>query len=1130
MRLSQLEAGKVDEVQVQRIAGEEFSEALKGGGVEVELSRMKGGDAFLLRQGEQTWLVDGADDASRRSLEGILSANLPRLSRVQTHIPQNAERVGSLSLSIHSFSFELTGVGWQIGVDEKVVDALKSLNIQCRHVGDAVRWLNEKCILPAEANGAADRIFLSGPRDEEDLEAFVIHGHSIRVFVKKQFQEDRQEEIWQVSKVSRAGGDGDVAAIAIARGSVGFADHSQASRVRAQLETQLGDLRRDEKSFVKLWETYGRLEFEEKLLKARRIGVWKYESWSTTRDGRLRFDLVSDQPPGNLSNLESLEVTESLPRLLTTADTEAVQEEIDPADLPKGTLLGELDCDDSKLSRGIAVVTPDEEDLQLPTEGYLFPSFRGDKTNQKRRKKAREKIETGTSPIPQLSLLLEGESMPAMRRGDVEAVTAEVQQKVFGGIAPNRSQEKAIWTALNTPDIALIQGPPGTGKTTVIRAIVARLAEMLEDGTGDTRKVLLSGFQHEAVKNVVEGLDVHGVPAVKFGGPYGQDSYRDAMGNLDKRRQEIVDRLEGRIPDDSPTKTRRQIDEIRVGYQSTPGSPAETASMLERVLEISGENLSSPLRQKIRQKAGEYRRQASSVGDDPGRRRLVARVRSLRSTPIAFADDGARNAGRLLLEMTKGDDAPRLGMKLTGDETSLLECIAYEGDEPDGDDLKALAKLRRRLLHELVVTDEERRRRAAVSEEILELLTHVCDELVVQQQRAEGGVDAVAAEFFDVLDRQPFEYRQAIYEMTPAWGATCQQAASHRMARVRKEDLEYDTVIVDEAARANPLDLFIPMTQAKRRIILVGDHRQLPQIVDRKLERRLSEEIDSSDDDGTLRKWFREKIKESLFEHLREVLVDREREDGFPYAVSLDTQYRTHPRLGQFISENFYEDGEDRVQISSPRPAEDFQHQLPGLETKIAAWIDVPYSSGGENSYGTSKARRVEAKRLVEHLTSLIDCPEAKELSFGIITYYAGQREVLWQEMEKKGLASKTDDGDFKIAEEYHDLDKDGLREERLRMGTVDAFQGREFDVVFLSMVRSNEYGDRSLKDKRRKYGHLTSPNRMNVSMSRQKRLLIVVGDSGMLRAENARGAIDPLVNFYEKLCEGPHGEVIDGK
>jgi superfamily I DNA and/or RNA helicase len=67
-----------------------------------------------------------------------------------------------------------------------------------------------------------------------------------------------------------------------------------------------------------------------------------------------------------------------------------------------------------------------------------------------------------------------------------------------------------------------------------------------------------------------------------------------------------------------------------------------------------------------------------------------------------------------------------------------------------------------------------------------------------------------------------------------------------------------------------------------------------------------------------------------------------------------------------------------------------------------------------------------------------------------------------------------------------------------------------EFDVVFLSMVRSNARGS---------FGHVTSPNRLCVAMSRQKRLLIVAGDDGMLRTPNAPQGISPLVEF-RKLSE----------
>jgi superfamily I DNA and/or RNA helicase len=101
-----------------------------------------------------------------------------------------------------------------------------------------------------------------------------------------------------------------------------------------------------------------------------------------------------------------------------------------------------------------------------------------------------------------------------------------------------------------------------------------------------------------------------------------------------------------------------------------------------------------------------------------------------------------------------------------------------------------------------------------------------------------------------------------------------------------------------------------------------------------------------------------------------------------------------------------------------------------------------------------------------------------------------------------------------------------------LRIGTVDAFQGKEFDVVFLSVTRSNNI--RATPDSpetyRRKYGFLLLENRLCVAMSRQQRLLIATGDLEMVRAEAdrpeiERQAIRELIAFYE-LCKTPDGKV----
>ena len=139
------------------------------------------------------------------------------------------------------------------------------------------------------------------------------------------------------------------------------------------------------------------------------------------------------------------------------------------------------------------------------------------------------------------------------------------------------------------------------------------------------------------------------------------------------------------------------------------------------------------------------------------------------------------------------------------------------------------------------------------------------------------------------------------------------------------EDTVFRTVIVDEAARSNPLDLLIPMSLAERRIILVGDHRQLPHLLEPDIER----EIERSAQEET-----RSALQQSLFEKLFTELRKREKSDGVKRTVTLNTQYRMHPLLGRFVSEQFYEPyGEG---FGSPRTEEEFSHDV-SLENGISA-------------------------------------------------------------------------------------------------------------------------------------------------------------------------------------------------
>ena len=121
-------------------------------------------------------------------------------------------------------------------------------------------------------------------------------------------------------------------------------------------------------------------------------------------------------------------------------------------------------------------------------------------------------------------------------------------------------------------------------------------------------------------------------------------------------------------------------------------------------------------------------------------------------------------------------------------------------------------------------------------------------------------------------------------------------------------------------------------------------------------------------------------------------------------------------------------------------------------------------------------------------------------------------------------MTEKLDDGTYRIQEAWKTTrDTSGKLRERLRVGTVDAFQGKEFDVVLLSMTRSNDIAADQPRLLRRKFGHLMLENRVCVAMSRQQRLLVVVGDSEMLRDEQAAAVLPGLVRFHE-LCGGEYG------
>lgn len=132
--------------------------------------------------------------------------------------------------------------------------------------------------------------------------------------------------------------------------------------------------------------------------------------------------------------------------------------------------------------------------------------------------------------------------------------------------------------------------------------------------------------------------------------------------------------------------------------------------------------------------------------------------------------------------------------------------------------------------------------------------------------------------------------------------------------------------------------------------------------------------------------------------------------------VTLNKQFRMHPTLGSFVSRSFYEPFGERIE--SPRPASDFAHNLPGYEGRVASWLDVPRSEGTEEKVGTSRCRNCEAAKVADEAKRLME--EAPGLTFGIITFYRAQAELILEYLHHLGVADRNPDtGTLDITSDY---------------------------------------------------------------------------------------------------------------
>jgi serine/threonine protein kinase len=336
---------------------------------------------------------------------------------------------------------------------------------------------------------------------------------------------------------------------------------------------------------------------------------------------------------------------------------------------------------------------------------------------------------------------------------------------------------------------------------------------------------------------------------------------------------------------------------------------------------------------------------------------------------------------------------------------------------------------------------------------------------------------SISQEWVDVLGASSGNFAEFLARTRSIVAGTCVGIGRWNLGIAENK---YDWVLIDEAARCTPSELAVAM-QVGRRILLVGDHFQLPPFykdeVRAAVSRRLRLGLDSDVFDSDFERAF-----ESEYGHLS--------------SAALGTQYRMAEDIGALVSDCFYSERRRPLRAGRPNPPDYYQHALEPLDRQIL-WVDSAGLADGVSVETGRSLRNVGETRVV--MAVLRSILENDALVTGLIEEVGGFEHAPIGVIAM--YSAQVDDIRRAIAR----AEWMGARRQLVRVDTVDSYQGKENRIVVVSLVRNSKKGGP---------GFLSSPNRLNVAISRAMDRLVVVGASSM---------------WGERFPEAPPGVVYSG-
>ena len=345
------------------------------------------------------------------------------------------------------------------------------------------------------------------------------------------------------------------------------------------------------------------------------------------------------------------------------------------------------------------------------------------------------------------------------------------------------------------------------------------------------------------------------------------------------------------------------------------------------------------------------------------------------------------------------------------------------------------------------------------------------------------GLVTIAGEWVSVLGAPEGNFVEFLAHARTVVAGTCVGIAQ-RGAYVTQNI--YDWVIIDEAGRATPSEIAVAM-QTGRRILLVGDHKQLPPTFSEEVKSAMLDRFGGAD-------------KEMFSSDFSRIF---DSEYGRRVGTTLTSQYRMAVGIGRVVSECFYE---GLLETARGEPPE-YYELLPEELSKHVTWVDTaPYRERGYEQrliHDEAVTNELEARVVMGVLKRILMSDDfvaflkdhldtsrkGHDVPIGIICFYSKQRDLI-----DRSLAEASWLGELR---------------RWVKVDTVDAYQGKENRIIILSTVRNNPQGT---------VGFLRASNRVNVAISRAMERLVIVGSSAMWAGRNGKLPLGQVLSKVEEL------------